>query len=230
VPDIAANIEALRASIANACGQTQRSTKDVKLVAVSKTVDLPQIAEAIAAGVQDFGENRTALLKDRQEEFAQVNWHFIGTIQTNKLKDVVGRADLIHSVASQHALEKISNLAFAHGIVQDILIEVNVSGEKSKTGLPASELDSLLEQAAKLANLRVCGLMTMAPRGCAQLARQTFADLRETATLMGTHYNDASNVSLTELSMGMSEDYIEAIQEGATIVRIGRSVWNSRID
>lgn len=199
------------------------------LVAVSKTVGLAEVEQAIQAGINDFGENRSQLFTQKQEAFAHARWHFIGHIQTNKLKDVVGKAALIHSVTSQHALAVISRLALEQQIKQDILIEVNVSGEASKDGISAAELPRLLEAAANTQAVEVKGLMCMAPvlQSAQDLsARRSFAALRELRDNLVAVFAGVENISLNELSMGMSDDFADAIMEGSTIVRIGRRLWS----
>jgi pyridoxal phosphate enzyme (YggS family) len=194
---------------------------------VSKTVDMPEIACAQAAGQKDFGENRSLLLRQRQEAVPEARWHFIGSIQTNKVKDFVGRAALVHSVASERALVAIAQRAQALELQQDVLIEVNVSGEGSKDGIAPDLLHTLLGCALREegAGIVVRGLMTMAPQGDARRAREVFRRLRLLRDEYAERYRMAGRVELRELSMGMSEDYLLAIEEGATIVRIGRTIW-----
>jgi pyridoxal phosphate enzyme (YggS family) len=222
---IGANLGEIRNDIALACANSTRSSEQVRLLAVSKTVGLAEIACAHELGIGDFGENRSSLLLERCTAMPEANWHFIGRIQTNKLKDIVGKACLIHSVASVRALLQINKIAAHLGITQRLLIEVNVSMEETKDGISAAELPELLDVAAGLTNTCVCGLMTMAPQNSPDVARATFANLRN----LRDHYRDEylidSRVNLTELSMGMSEDYLIAIMEGATLVRIGRKIW-----
>ena len=221
---IARNIEEARENIASALEETG-STRDVLLMAVSKTVGLEEVGAAIEAGVHDFGENRTAELKRKQEAYPDENWHFIGRIQTNKLKDVVGRACMIHSVASIHAIDTIDRLAGNLGIVQPILLEVNISGEESKDGFSEGELEPALDHCAGLGNLEVRGLMTMAPLGELDTARRVFGRLHEIEDELKVTYCDIGNVALNELSMGMTQDYVDAVREGSTIVRLGRSIF-----
>lgn len=198
---------------------------DVTLVAVSKTVGPEEVRAAIAAGVHDFGENRTVLFKEKQMVFPDESWHFIGSIQTNKIKDFVGKATLVHSVASERALVAIAKRAEAAGLVQSVLLEVNMSGEAHKDGLSASGVDAVLDAACELAGVRVQGLMTMAAQGDLTAARKSFEGLGRLRDKYKEMYNNEKNVKLVDLSMGMSDDFGIAIEEGATIVRIGRSLW-----
>ena len=222
---IARHIADARAEVAAALERSGRAGEQVLLMAVSKTVGVDEVAAAVAAGVHDFGENRTSELKLKHEAHPDENWHFIGRIQTNKLKDVVGRACLIHSVASIHAFDAIERLAERQGIVQPVLIEANVSGEESKDGFAPGELRAALEHATGLAHVEVRGLMTMAPLGAPETAREVFKRLREIRDEFKVEFADSDNVKLSELSMGMTNDFVEAVEEGSTIIRLGRSIF-----
>jgi len=219
----------IQQAIDSAAVSVGRDPADVLLVAVSKMVGISEIQNAIDAGIHDFGENRTHLLREKQQTFPNENWHYIGNIQTNKLKDVVGKACLIHSVASERALKAIDRLAQKLGIRQSILLEVNVSGEATKEGASPAELPKILEAAGNNPSVQVRGLMTMAPlMHTTEKAdtRRVFTALRELRDKMVPIFAGAKNISLNELSMGMSDDFTEAIQEGATMVRIGRRLWS----
>jgi pyridoxal phosphate enzyme (YggS family) len=224
-PSIAKNHASLLAEIAAACERVGRDPGEVTLVAVSKTVGAEQVAEAITAGIHDFGENRTTLFMEKQLAFPQERWHFIGRIQTNKIKDFVGRAALVHSVSSQRALRAIADRALQLGITQGLLFEVNVSGEESKDGATPKQLVELLDLAAGLEGIEVRGLMTMAPQADADTVRATFRGLRELRDGFLASFGNMERIRLDELSMGMSDDFTLAVEEGATIVRVGRSVW-----
>ena len=255
------NYRTIRQRITDACLQAARDPKDVRIVAVSKTVGTQEIEQAIALGVTDFGENRATLFKERRAAFPHQQWHFIGTIQTNKVKDFAGCAALVHSVASERALRAIdARMAMknASSLQQEpetgeqesetderkpetdeqepetgerlsdkqaVLIEVNVSGEESKDGIVPAQLESLLKTASTLEHIRVDGLMTMAPVDDPVRIRASFSGLRELRDALAPRFEDTENVRLVELSMGMSEDYEIAIEEGATIIRIGRALW-----
>lgn len=201
------------------------SPRPVRLIGVSKTVGPAEIEAALAAGLTDFGENRAQPFKERQAAFPQADWHFIGRIQTNKVKDFVGRAAMVHSVASERALAAIDRRAAELGCVQALLIEVNVSGEASKDGVSPGLLPALLEQAASCPAVLVAGLMTIAPIAADDVIRRSFAGLRELGEAMRSSFAGAANLPLYELSMGMSDDFVLAVQEGATMIRIGRGVW-----
>lgn len=156
-----------------------------------------------------------------------MRWHFIGNIQSRQLSSVVGRAHLIHSLCTVRHAEKIDRLAEGLGIVQDVLIEVN-DGEENKQGVQPDELYDMLAACSRLSHVRVCGLMTMAARGSLDDARATFADLsilRDTVAAKLAR-DGVTGIDLHELSMGMSEDYLEAIPQGATMVRVGRAIFS----
>ena len=213
--------------VAQACDACGRDRKDVCIIAVSKTVDLDAVEEAIAAGVHDFGENRTAELVRKFEAFPRERWHFIGNIQSRQLPSVVGRACLIHSLYERKHAEKIDSLAAKAGIIQDVLIEVN-DGEENKQGLEPDALFEMLAFCHGLKHVRVRGLMTMALRGDLRSARATFADLAILRDTMNSKLaaSGMTDMVLRELSMGMSDDYLEAIPEGATMVRVGRAIFS----
>lgn len=213
--------------VAQACDACGRDRKDVCIIAVSKTVDLDAVEEAIAAGVHDFGENRPAELVRKFEAFPRERWHFIGNIQSRQLPSVVGRACLIHSLYERKHAEKIDSLAAKAGIIQDVLIEVN-DGEENKQGLEPDALFEMLAFCHGLKHVRVRGLMTMALRGDLRSARATFADLATLRDTMNSKLaaSGMTDMVLRELSMGMSDDYLEAIPEGATMVRVGRAIFS----
>jgi hypothetical protein len=200
-----------------------RDPADVTLVAVTKTVGIPEVRQAIAAGMRDFGENRAQEFTGKQALFPEARWHFIGTLQNNKVKQVVGRAALIHSVDSLHLLQAIDVRARELEVVQPVLLELNVSGETSKHGMGFEEAEECVRAACELPGTHVSGVMTMAPLARPESVRWVF---REAAHWMGrlqSMHCDA--VDLVELSMGMTNDFAVAVEEGATIVRVGRAIF-----
>ena len=215
---------AVAAHVAEACEHAGRSTDDVTLVAVSKTVGPDEVALAIEAGARDFGENRPDQLMLKADLFPEVTWHFIGNIQSRRIRDIVGRASLVHSLFEERHARKIDEVARERGIVQDVLLEVNVSGEQSKSGLAPADVRAMASACAAMPNVRVRGLMTMAPLGDMEAARSAFAGLRQLRDELQIDFPD-----MTELSMGMTDDWPIAVQEGATIVRIGRAVFSENI-
>ena len=218
--------EATCADVADICRRNGRNPEDVKIIAVSKTVGIETVGEGIACGITDFGENRTVPFNEKLAVYPQANWHFIGQLQSRKAKEVVGKAHLIHSVDRTSLLTSIQKAAEKAGVMQDILVEVSVSGEETKGGITPADLPAFLELVAASENVRCKGLMTMAPQGDLDVARSTFEGLRKLALNMSERYGAHDTIAMNELSMGMSEDYAEAIAEGATMVRIGRRIFS----
>lgn len=211
-----------------------RTRDEVELVAVSKTVGLMQVLAAIDAGYRVFGENRPQELHRKLEglelvqETRPVRFDMIGNLQTNKINAVLGRVELIHSISTMHLAEAVSNRASRRldagelAAPQRVLIEVNVSGEETKGGFSPDELRRSMDRLQNLCGIRIEGLMTMAPRGDKSRARECFAGLRE----LRDELRVSSGLELRELSCGMSEDYEIALEEGSTIVRLGRVVFD----
>jgi len=220
---IASRYEAVRRQVADAADISGRSPDDVTIVAVTKTVGIEAIRAALVAGMSDFGENRVQEFLGKYGLFPDANWHFIGTLQTNKVKDVVGRACLIHSVDSLHLLREIDRRAGEAGAVQPVLLQVNVSGETSKHGFACDDVREALIEASRCEAIEVRGLMTMAPFGRAEDARWVFRELRELRDSL--REMPLNGVELDELSMGMSNDFRVAVEEGATIVRVGGAIF-----
>jgi pyridoxal phosphate enzyme (YggS family) len=224
---IAENIERIRAEIAEAARESGRAPEDITLVAASKMNDAARVREAIAGGITVCGENRVQEMVDKLQQgaYAGAEVHFI---QKNKVKNVVGRVSLIQSADSAELIALIDRQAGKLGVCQDILLEINIGGEASKTGMPLAELEPALETAAGCANLRVRGLMTIPPicvdsrenRGYFARMHQLFVDIQ------GKKYDN--NINMDILSMGMSADYRDAILEGATMVRVGSAIFGER--
>ncbi len=220
---VAERYQAVRRAVADAADVVGRDPDDVTIVAVTKTVGIEDIRHALDAGIVDFGENRVQEFLGKYGLFPDARWHFIGSLQTNKVKDVVGRAWLIHSVDSCHLLREIDRRASQAGVVQRVLLQVNVSGEASKHGFCTDELPDALIEASHCASVEVCGLMTMAPYGRPEEVRWVFRDLKELRDSL--REMPLNGVELDELSMGMTNDYRVAVEEGATIVRVGRAIF-----
>lgn len=237
---IATNIARVREVIAAACTRSQRQISSVCLIAVSKTQSVEAILQAAAAGVQHFGENR---VEESESKIPKVNaqsssaliWHMVGHIQSRKAKEVLPLFPWVHSVDSLKLAGKLAGLATEQGKRLDVLLEVNVSGEAAKHGFQAAgwkqnagirqQLWDEFQQAARLPGLNVCGLMTMAPIvEDAELARPVFRSLAE----LRAAFAEASGMTFPELSMGMTDDYPIAIEEGATMVRVGRAIFGER--
>lgn len=220
---VASRYEAVRRQVADAADIAGRDPADVMIVGVTKTVGVEDVRAALLAGISDFGENRVQEFLGKHGLFPDARWHFIGTLQTNKVKDVVGRAFLIHSVDSLRLLEEISRRAEQADVVQPVLLQVNVSGEESKHGFECLDVREAVIEASHMPHVVLRGLMTMAPLGRPQDARWVFRELRELRdSLQGMPLN---GVELTELSMGMSNDFRVAVEEGSTIVRVGRAIF-----
>lgn len=217
--------------VADQCLDCGRDPQEVTVLAVSKTVGLEEVQEAINAGASAFGENRPDELMHKAQAYPDVAWHFIGNVQSRRIKDIVAYADLIHSVYKEEHLAKIDAAAAEHNKCQPILLEVNVSGEESKSGLAPENVLSVLEASFAFPHLRVVGLMTMAPRNGAEVIDETFSGLRILQqTLQAACLDDGIDHPLPVLSMGMTEDWPEAIAQGSTIVRIGRAIFDDAFE
>ena len=214
------------AQVGQRCELCGRDAREVRLVAVSKTVGVDEVREAIAAGASDFGENRPDQLVLKAQALPQARWHFIGNIQSRRIPDIVRFSDLIHSLYQESHAKKIDEVAASIGKVQDVLIEVNVSGESSKSGLAPHEVLSFALACACRPNLRLRGLMTMAPQDDEAAARESFEGLARLADEVRAALPAEKASVFNELSMGMSDDWPAAILSGATIVRIGRAIFS----
>lgn len=222
------NLNAVEASIAAACARAGRKREEVTLIAVSKTKPLPDLREAYDAGARDFGENKVQELQEKIPELPEdIRWHMIGHLQRNKVKYIVGKVSLIHSVDSLRLAEEISREAVKKGVTADILIEVNVAGEESKYGVTLSEAPDLVRQIAVLPSIQIKGLMTIAPyTEDPEKNRPIFRKLTQLS--VDIESKNIDNVNMSVLSMGMTGDYIVAIEEGATCVRVGTGIFGER--
>ncbi|MDR0905168.1 MAG: YggS family pyridoxal phosphate-dependent enzyme [Oscillospiraceae bacterium] len=226
---IADNVRAIREQIARAAEKSGRGASDITLVAAAKMNDAARVREAIAAGVDAVGENRVQEMTQKLAEGAYTGapLHFIGHLQTNKVREVVGKCGLIESVGSVRLLEAISARAATLGITQDVLIEVNIGGEESKSGVAPDELSQILEKAAAVSAVKVLGLMSIPPISDKNDANCNFFDkmFNLFIDIQGKKYD---NVSMRYLSMGMSDSFCAAIEAGANMVRIGSSIFGAR--
>ena len=211
--------------VAQTAQRAGRDPDDVTLVAVSKTWPADVLKDAAGAGVEVFGENRAQELKEKHAVLGdRVRWHFVGPLQSNKVRHVVGVAELVHSVDRYGLAEAIARRALSLGIVQDVLIEVNTGGEATKHGVEPAGAARLAEEVAGLDGITVKGLMTIPPRtDDPDGARPYFRDLVALSDLVASAVPGAR-----ELSMGMSADFEQAIEEGATIVRVGEAIFGPR--
>ena len=226
---IAENIAAIRARIDAAARTTGRTGADITLVAATKMNDAARVREAVAAGIDACGENRVQEMTEKlaQGAYTGVPLHFIGHLQTNKVRQVVGKVDLIQSVDSPELLAMIEKRAAMQDIVQDILLEVNIGGEAAKSGVDPAALPQLLETAAGCAHIRVRGLMAIPPVAKTSDGNHAyFTKMHELFVDIGRKKYD--NVSMDFLSMGMSGDFEDAISAGANMVRVGSSIFGAR--
>lgn len=226
--DIAANLTRVRAEIEATCHRCGRNPQEVRLLAVSKTHPAEIILAAAAAGQRLFGENYVQEFLAKAEDCpAPVEWHFIGHLQSNKVKALAGKVALIHSVDRWSLAEEISRQWGKLGLTAEVLVEVNLGGEASKSGVEEDSLEELLRQLATLPNLSVRGLMALPP-WCddPEEARPYFRRLRALSRQMAELA--LPGVAMRELSMGMSHDFVAAIEEGATLVRIGTALFGER--
>ena len=222
------NYEAVKNNIEQACMRSNRDLSEVTLIAVSKTKPVPMLQEIYDAGARDFGENKVQELCQKYEELPQdIRWHMIGHLQRNKVKQVVGKAALIHSVDSYRLAQEISLQAQKQNITVPILIEVNIAKEESKFGIAKEDTIQLVEEIAELPNLTIQGLMTIAPFvDDPEDTRLYFREIKQLS--VDIKNKNIDNVTMDVLSMGMTNDYEVAIEEGATIVRVGTGIFGAR--
>jgi len=226
---IGENVKALREEMAEAAAQSGKAVSDIRLVAATKTQTVRAIREAVAAGVDACGENRVQELQEKEPQgaYTGVPLHFIGHLQKNKLKKVVGVCDLIESVDSLDLAAAIAGRASELQITQDVLIQVNVGADPNKFGIDPDVPDAFLEKIAAMGNIRVRGLMTILP------IQEKLGDNRQLFCKMNKLFVDIKaktydNVSMDFLSMGMSGDYYDAILEGANMIRVGTAIFGAR--
>lgn len=218
------NIKEIQSRIEKAAARSGRPASEITLVAVSKTVDPEKVRLAYELGLRHFGENRVQELQQKIAVLPEASWHMIGRLQTNKVKDVVGQVKLIHSLDRWKLAEELEKRGQQAGLEVPVLIEVNISGETQKAGFQASEVKALLESAGQFKSLRIYGFMTMAPlTGQAELSRPIFRELSDMKQELSK--KSYTNVEFKHLSMGMSDDFEVAIEEGANIVRIGTALF-----
>ena len=222
------NYQAVEQKVCEACKRSKRAREEVTLIAVSKTKPVSMIQEAIKAGATVFGENKVQELLDKYEVMPKdIRWHMIGHLQRNKVKYIVDKAELIHSVDSLRLAQEINKEAIKKELTVNILVEVNVAEEESKFGVGVEETEDLIREIAKLSNIKVQGLMTIAPyvenpeenRGVFRTLKKLAVDIK---------MKNIDNVRMDVLSMGMTGDYQVAIEEGATMVRVGTGIFGER--
>ena len=228
--EIIENLNIIKERVQQACIKAGNFEGKIKIVAVTKTFPVEVVSQVLSYGINDIGENRIQealpkIEKIKKEGYEKVSWHLLGHLQTNKVKKAVDSFNLIHSVDSLKLCEKISNYAIANQIIQEILLEVNIAGEESKFGFNAKYLKDIFYELKNLKGIRILGLMIIAPIcNNSEEVRFVFRELRELRDYLQITYS----VVLPELSMGMSDDFEVAIEEGATIIRLGRAIFGSR--
>lgn len=222
------NLAQVRDNIKRACEKAGRNPEEITLISVSKTKPVPMLEEAYAAGSRDFGENKVQEITDKYPQLPEdIRWHMIGHLQRNKVKYIIDKVSLIHSVDSLRLAQEISSQAQKKQVDVNILVEVNVAGEESKFGIACEETLQLIEEISILPHVHVKGLMTIAPFVAnPEDNREYFRQIRELAVDIGKKNID--NVNMSVLSMGMTGDYMVAIEEGATMVRVGTGIFGER--
>ncbi len=225
---ISENLSNVRAEIKRTAEAFGRNPQDITLIAVTKTYGADLINESIDAGALDIGENRVQEVMEKYDSVKPVKWHLIGHLQKNKVKYIIDKVELIHSVESFELAKEIDRQAKKSGKIQKILIEVNVSGEESKFGILPTECEKLCRDIAEnFENVKIEGLMTVAPyTDDTDLLRNVFTGLRDLSAEIAAQ--NIENVDMNELSMGMTNDYPLAIECGATMVRVGTGIFGKR--
>lgn len=222
------NIKLVEENIKKACEKVGRDVNEVTLIAVSKTKPYTAIEEALPTGVKDYGENKVQELCDKYEILPKdIKWHMIGHLQRNKVKYLVGKASLIHSVDSIRLAEQIEKEYAKSDEIANILIEVNMAQEESKFGITSEETEQLVREIAKFPHIRIKGLMTIAPyTDNPESNRVYFRNMKKLS--VDIENKNIDNVSMSVLSMGMTGDYQVAVEEGATLVRVGTGIFGER--
>ena len=225
---ITGNLSMVENKIAAACKRAGRERDEVKLIAVSKTQPVEAIREAIEYGINSFGENRVQELREKTEIIKDnLDWHLIGHLQTNKVKYVVGKVSLIHSLENIKLAEALDKEAAKLGITVDVLAEINVAKEASKFGVNPEDAENFIREVSKFPNINIKGLMTVAPyTDISEENRKYFRQLKK--IMVDLNSKNIHNVNMNVLSMGMTGDYEVAIEEGATLVRVGTGIFGSR--
>lgn len=222
------NLTKVEENIQKACDKAGRKRSEVTLIAVSKTKPVEMLQEIYNEGIREFGENKVQEMCEKMELMPQdIKWNMIGHLQTNKVKYIIGKTSLIHSVDSLKLAEEIQKQAVKHDVTADILVEVNIANEESKFGISKDETIQMVRDIAKLDHLKIKGLMTIAPFvENPEDNRLYFREIKQLSVDINNQNID--NVSMDVLSMGMTGDYMVAIEEGATMVRVGTGIFGER--
>lgn len=227
--EITQNIDEINAKITKAAQHFGRKREDILLLAVTKTINASTIKQAVDYGLTELGENKVQEILDKYEVIgSDVKWHLIGHLQTNKVKYIIDKVELIHSVDSLKLAQEIDKRAQQQGKCMNILIEINIAGEESKFGIKPKEAENFIAEISQMKNICVKGLMSVAPFvENSEENRNYFSQMRQ--LLVDINAKKMNNVNMDVLSMGMTGDYEVAIEEGATIVRIGTGIFGKRI-
>lgn len=222
------NLTKVEENIQKACDKAGRKRSEVTLIAVSKTKPVEMLQEIYDEGIREFGENKVQEMCEKMELMPQdIKWNMIGHLQTNKVKYIIGKTSLIHSVDSLKLAEEIQKQAAKHDVTADILVEVNIANEESKFGISKDETIQMVRDIAKLDHLKIKGLMTIAPFvENPEDNRLYFREIKQLSVDINNQNID--NVSMDVLSMGMTGDYMVAIEEGATMIRVGTGIFGER--
>lgn len=222
--DIRENYLRICNNISNAAQKAGRKGLP-RFMAVTKTVSPERVNYAIGLGIDLLGENRVQEFMDKRESYSPAEVHFIGSLQSNKVKYIIDKVSMIHSVDNKHLAEEINRRAEQHGLVMDILTEINIGEEETKSGVFAKDAKAFCGEIAQLKNIRLRGLMCIPPPGCSE---SVFASMRELFESLKSELDKKDNVRFDTLSMGMSGDYETAVKYGATIIRIGSALFGYR--
>lgn len=221
------NLSVVRENISHAAQASGRTADEITLIAVTKTHSADIINEAIDLGITDIGENKVQEIMEKYDKVKPVRWHLIGHLQTNKVKYIIDKVDMIHSVDSIKLMDEIERQAEKHGVDMKILIQVNISGEETKFGIKPDEIEEFLLHAATLKRVKIYGLMTILPKVDTNMSnRLHFNNIHRIYIDISQKKYD--NVSMQYLSMGMSGDYPTAIESGSNMVRVGSAIFGER--
>lgn len=222
------NLKSVQTIIAETCSKINKSHEEVSLIAVSKTKPVSMLKEAYDCGIRDFGENKVQEILEKYDKLpSDIRWHMIGHLQRNKVKYIIDKVALIHSVDSLRLAEEINKEAAKHNLIMPILIELNIAGEESKFGLTFAECEEMILAISKLPNVQIKGLMTVAPFvENAEDNRQYFRNMKQLS--VDIMNKNIDNVNMSILSMGMTGDYEVAIEEGSNMVRVGTGIFGER--
>lgn len=224
--DMLQNIKNVHARIEAAAKASGRSKEDITLISVSKTKPIEMLYEANNLGINTFGENKVQELVDKCDKLENVHWHFIGSLQKNKVKYIIDKVDLIHSLDSISLAKEIDKRAKAKNIIASVLVQINIGEEESKSGIHKEELNNFIKEIGEMENLKVCGLMAVPPKCSGDEVRPYFKEMKSLFNNLKSFEND--RLTMKYLSIGMTGDYEVAIEEGSNMVRVGTGIFGQR--